>query len=210
MIYKVSDVVSDIRVALDENAKQAAFIRNEEEETLSLNTLVESKVIPALKLVLTEAPIEYLEGGNDFTDRVFWEENGHGFVVLPKDFLRFVCFKMSDWSYPVYEAISGDDKRYAAMFSRFPGVSGNPERPVCALVRRSEGMVLEFASSTDDTQICTAATYIPYPQVDEDGGVDIPEMCYHAVVLRAAGLVAASMGDSISQTLIEISKSMLQ
>ena len=46
-------------------------------------------------------------------------------------------------------------------------------------------------------------------KIDVDGGIDVSERCYRAAVYRAAALALASIGDQLSTTMIELSKSLL-
>ena len=158
-----------------------------------------------------EAPLTMLESGHDFgDDNVFIGEDGKGFIILPNDFMRLISFRMSDWQRTIYEAISESDPQYALQSSRFKGICGNPEKPVVAVVRRSEGKVLEFYSCKSDTATVAQATYLPIPKIDRDGGIDVAEDCYRAAVYRAASLALASVGDQLSTSMLEISKSLLQ
>ena len=141
---------------------------------------------------------------------IYWGEGGKGFIILPDDFMRLISFRMSDWERTVHEAISESDPQYALQSSRFKGICGNPEKPVVAIVRRSEGKVLEFYSCKTDEASVSQATYLPIPKIDRDGGIDVAEDCYRAAVYRAASLALASVGDQLSTTMLEISKSLLQ
>lgn len=69
--------------------------------------------------------------------------------------------------------------------------------------------MLEFYSSRSGRATVAQATYLPYPIVDRDGGIDVAEGCYRAAVYRAASLALASVGDQNWQTMLEISKSLM-
>lgn len=147
--------------------------------------------------------------GREQAKGVFWGDEGNGYIILPEDFMRLICFRMSDWRRSVYEALTESDPRYALQSSKWKGVRGNPEKPVVAIVRRPEGKVLEFYSCGDSTATVAHATYLPYPRIDKDGGIDIAEECYRAAVYRAAALALASLGDQLSATMLEISRSLM-
>lgn len=161
-------------------------------------------------MVETEAPAIMLESGHDFGNNyVFLGEDGKGFIVLPHDFMRLIAFRMSDWKRTAFDAISETDPQYALQSSKWKGICGNPEKPVVAIVRRSEGKVLEFYSCRDNQAGVTQATYLPIPKIDMDGGIDIAEDCYRSCVYRAAALALGSVGDKLSATMLEMSKSLL-
>lgn len=210
MVVQAEDMAKAVRVAIDMNKNDSPLLAEEDNTTLELDDIIYAKLVDAVKLVEMEAPATMLESGHDFGENLFIDEDGKGFIILPDDFMRLVSFRMSDWKRTVYEAINEDDPKYRLQSSKWKGICGNTEKPVCAIVRRSEGKVLEFYSSTDDTATITQATYIPIPKIGMDGGIDIAADCYRAAVYRAAALVLASVGDQLSTTMLEISKSLLQ
>lgn len=210
MIYQVKDMVRDVKVAIDMNSHSESLLKDEDLDTLSLDEIIMAKLCDAVRIVEMEAPPEMLENGHDFGEDYILYEDGSGMIKLPEDFMRLVAFRMSDWRRTVFEAISDRDPQYKLQSSKWKGIKGNPAKPVVAIVRRSEGKVLEFYSSTDPEADIAQATYVPYPQIDHNGGIDIAEECYRASVYRAATLALASVGDQLSNTMLEISKSLLQ
>ena len=200
-----------VRVAIDMNKGDEPLIMEGDTDTLTLDEIIYAKLADAVRLVEMEAPLSMLESGHDFGEcDTYIGEDGKGFIILPNDFMRLISFRMSDWTRTVYEAISESDPQYALQSSRFKGICGNPEKPVVAIVRRSEGKVLEFYSCKTEEASVAQATYLPIPKIDRDGGIDVAEDCYRAAVYRAASLALASVGDQLSTTMLEISKSYLQ
>ena len=210
MIVQAEELAKAVRVAIDMNRSDTPLLIEEESDTLELNDIIYAKLADAVRLVEMEAPVTMLESGHDFGKNIFIGEDGKGFVLLPNDFMRLVSFRMSDWKRTVYDTISESDPEYTLQSSKWKGICGNTEKPVCAIVRRSEGKVLEFYSCADGTATVTQATYIPIPKIDIDGGIDVAADCYRAAVYRTAALVLASVGDQLSSTMLEISKSLLQ
>lgn len=200
-----------VKVAIDMNRGDEPLIMEGDTDTLTLDEIIYAKLADAVRMVEMEAPLTMLESGHDFgDDNVFIGEDGKGFIILPDDFMRLISFRMSDWTRTIYEAITESDPQYALQSSRFKGICGNPEKPVVAVVRRSEGKVLEFYSCRDNAATVAQATYLPIPKIDRDGGIDVAEDCYRAAVYRAASLALASVGDQLSTSMLEISKSLLQ
>lgn len=195
MIYKLAQIAQDVRVALDENKISDQLIRDEDIDTLSLEEIIRSKIVEAVRRVVIEAPIHLLDGGVPFGDAVYWRDQGSGWILLPDDFMRLMIFKMSDWERPVYEPITAADPRYALQFSRYKGIRGNPQKPVVAIVSRAEGHALELFSCKNTSATVEQAVYFPLPKEDEYGGITIPERCYEAVVYEAASLVAQAIGE---------------
>ena len=195
MIFQIDKIMQDVRICLDQNMESDALIESGDIDTLALDEIIKSKILEAIQRVHRDAPNYLLEGGHNFGDAVYWRELESGWVLLPKDFLRLVVFEMDDWEQAVYQAISTDDPEYEKQRSRFKGIRGTAQRPVCAIAIRPEGRVLEFYSCKSEDAQVSRAMYIPYPKIDEDGGVDISERCYNAVIYTAAGLTLLTCGE---------------
>ena len=209
MVYKILHIARDVRIAIDENKTSEQLIADEDIDTLSLEEIVRSKIVEAVRRVVTEAPTHLLDGGEPFGDAIFWRSQCSGWTLLPEDFMRLVIFKMSDWERPVYEPITAADPQYQLQFSRYKGLRGNPQKPVVAIVSRAEGRALELFSCKSQNATVEQAVYIPLPKVDCDGGINIPERCYMSVVYEAASLVLATIGNALSSTMSELSKQLL-
>ena len=196
MIYKIDKIMQDVRICLDQNMTSKALVDSGDIDTLALDDIIKSKIVEAVERVHLSAPNYLLEGGHNFGDAVYWKELESGWVLLPQDFMRLVVFEMDDWEQAVYNAISTDDPDYEKQRSRFKGIRGTPQRPVCAIGIRPEGRVLEFYSFKSDGAQVSRAVYLPYPAIDETGGVDISERCYKAVVYTAAALTLMTCGEA--------------
>ena len=217
----VSSLKSAVRVALDQNNVSTQLFDVKDVDTLTLDELIESKLADAIRDVELDAPLHLLGKGTVFPDSsqvITWESAqgyGPGSVPLPDDFLRLVCFKMSDWDHPVHTPIYESDPLYAVQRSRFGGVRGNPQRPVCAIVNRSTGMVLEFYSCAQDADASIAmASYIPNPAVNSEEGKEsyyvIPDRLRPAVVYYAAYLVALVTEPNKATALLNVCQSMMK
>lgn len=212
--YSVSELKRDIRIALDQNMTSEQLFDTADIDTLSLEDIIESKIEDAARVVLRDAPLYLLDGGENFGESVGWFSQvgyGGGYILLPDDFLRLVSFQMSDWSRAVSNPISEDDPLYARQSSRFPGIRGNTQNPVVAIVSRPTGQVLEFYScSMGEGVTVKRATYIPIPKI-ENGYIHISEKLRSAVVYYTASLVALTIGQAdIATALLNFSKDLVQ
>lgn len=196
MIFQIDRIMEDVRVCLDQNMDSGALIESGDIDTLSLDEIIRSKIVEAVQRVHTAAPYYLLEQGHNFGEELYWGDMESGWVLLPLDFMRLVVFKMDDWERAVYTAISTDDVEYDRQRSRFKGIRGTAQRPVCAIAVHPEGRVLEFYSCKSEDAHVSRAVYIPYPKIDRDGGIDISERCYKAVVYTAAGLTLLNIGET--------------
>lgn len=211
MIYQITEVIRDVRIALDHNNTSAQLLLEDDIDTLTLEEIIRSKIVEAVRRVHTDAPPYLLEEGHNFGDELYWADMNSGWILLPDDFLRLIVFHMTDWERPVYSAISTDSPEYRKQSSRFKGIRGTTQKPVCAIGIRPEGRVLEFYSCKSHDAQVAQGVYIPEPKIDINGGVDISPRCYRAVVYMAAALVTTTTGDGErASAFIELSKSSLQ
>jgi len=208
MEYTVSELITEVKVALDQNTSSTALSGLGDVDTLTLDEIIRSKLTDAARIVLESSPLEMLGQGRAFGDSVGWDMHrgyGSGHILLPDDFLRLLVFQMSDWSMAVTQPITDSDPRYAMQKSRFPGVRGCPQKPVVAIVKQPIGTVLEFYSCTQGEGVyIKMARYIPVPtieRVEVPGSaaqvevIDLPPLLHRAVVYEAGRLVAVSIGD---------------
>jgi len=209
-VYLLDEIAKDVRIAIDQNMQSETLVDFGDVDTLSLNDIIKSKIVDAVKRIHSTAPSYLLDGGHNFGDAIYWKELESGWCLLPEDFMRLVVFQMDDWERAVYHAISEDDEEYQKQSSRFKGVRGTPQKPVCAIAIRPEGRVLEFYSCKNTDAMVSRAVYLPYPKIDEDNGIEICERCYQAVVYTIASLVLITYGSADqSKALLELAKSTL-
>lgn len=194
-VYRIEKIMEDVRISIDQNMSSEALVEVSDVDTLSVDSIIRSKICESVKRVHSAAPSHLLDGGHNFGDAVYWMEHESGWVLLPEDFMRFVVFEMDDWSRPVFEALSANDSEYEKQHSRFKGIRGTAEHPVCFICVRPEGRVLEFYSCKSEEAQVSRAVYLPYPKIDEDGAVEICQRCYDAVVYTTAALVLNTFGD---------------
>lgn len=224
MIYQIDRIVSDVRVCRDENRTSGALITSGDIETLTLNEVIRSKIVEAVERVHSTAPSHMLQLGHNFEDDydgdgtpddygIHWSNMESGWLLLPPDFMRLIVFEMSDWERPVYTPITPDDPLYARQRSRFKGIRGTSQDPVCAVVMRPEGKTLEFYSCKSQSATVSKGVYVPYPViviVDGVESIEISEPCYTAVVYEAAGLSSVAQNEmERAATLFEMAKQYL-
>ena len=214
MQYNVPDIVKDVRVVLDRNMSSSALAALGDIDTLSLDEIVKSKIIDSVRTVEMEAPLVRLGPGIPFGESIAWDTQegiGSGYVLLPPDFLRLIAFQMTDWKRAVYEAITPADPKYQLQHSQFPGIKGNPEKPVVALVNKPTGMALEFFSCMGGQGTAIAiASYMPEPRIIEEK-IHIPHLLKEAAVYHAAYLTAVTMEETEqAERLLAIRNSLMQ
>ena len=56
MVYKIEVVERDVRIAIDENKTSEQLISDEDIDTLSLNDIIRSKIVEAVRRVESSIP----------------------------------------------------------------------------------------------------------------------------------------------------------
>ena len=209
MVYSVEKIQRDVRIAMDDYPQSPSLIALEDVDAISIDKIIKSKIEDAAKAVEIAAPLYMLDSGHNFAEDVFWNSNFSGWTVLPDNFMRLIVFRMSDWERPVYAAISEGEPEYAMQHSRFKGIRGNPQKPVCAITIRAEGKVLEFYSCNSDEATVEQAVYLPVPKLI-NGGIEICEQCYRPFIYQCAGMTAQVLGENDSSAaLLNTAQSMI-
>ena len=210
-------LVKSVRVIMDRNMSSTALSDLGDVDTLSVDDIITDAIPRAARIVEQAASFHLIGQGSPFTGTIYWPKAvgvGSGHISLPDDFLRLVCFQMSDWVRPAYEVITMDDERYGMQQSEFAGIRGNPHNPVVAIVPWSTGLQLEFYSCTaGDKVYVRRARYLKMPTITGTGDaatINISEKLKDAIAYYAAGLAAATLNETdISKNLIEHSKSLM-
>lgn len=209
-VYRIENIAKDVRIALDRNGSSEALSEIGDVDTLTIDEIVMSKIIEGVKHVHSTAPAYLLDGGHSFADSIYWKENECGWILLPEDFMRFVSFKMNDWSRTVFNCLSTDDIEYEKQSSRFKGLRGTAQNPKCFISVRPEGRILEFYSCKSNDAKISIANYLPYPKIDSSKSVEICKRCYDAVIYTIAALVLMTFGDAEKSNVFnELAKSSL-
>lgn len=207
--YELTDLVKRVKNVIDQNMESAGMEAFGDVDTLSLEQVIEENILPAAQLIEMSASGEMLGEGEDIptdgmsTDPMFSSDIYKcKSVVLPKDFMRFMVFMMSDWRKVVTEPIDDTHPMYAMQRSSVMSVRGNPQKPVVAIVHGSGGLVLE-AYTTAVSSTVSVAKYIAKPSVNY-GKVKLCPLLVDAIVYAAAYLVANSY-NAINQAQVFLS-----
>lgn len=215
--YSVSSIVEKVRIALDENQVNTSLVATDN-DTLSLNAIIEQKIAHAARQITERAPSHLLDGGKAFATSLTWPSgtigSGYAHASLPDDFMRLVAFQMSDWARPVLNPINDADPLYFLQKSKFSGIKGSTEKPVCAITTYSTGKVMEFYSSTGGSEVTVkTARYLAYPAVATVETVQVYDLCpklFDAIIYQTAGLVAMTYKDAVSSTLFQIAETLMK
>lgn len=193
--YAVSDLVKDVKVLLDRNQESAGLLAPSDSDTLSQAELIESKIVDAARIILSEAPEDMVEG-TACTNEVTWtDSNGYyvGKMVLPTDMLRILSVKAEGWNRPA-EIISESDDAYKYQNCKY-GVRGNPERPIGAIVHTANGKSIELYTSTKK-DATLAFIYVQIPSITTEQKISLPSVMKDSILYMAGYLTCVSLGDT--------------
>lgn len=222
-IIKINDLISDVRIALDENDVQNTLLAGAE-YTLQLDDIIRSKIVDALDVILQNAPLELLGGGRSLTDgeknAITWSSFAGGVAQdgemawcrfsRPADYMRLVIAKCRDWVAGVRQTIGEDSDAYAMQKSEFAGVRGNPARPIVADVEGAEGRVIEMYSSRS-RDVLFKYVKTASSMIESESRISLPdERLYRILVYQVAGLTLITLReDNHAQTMFALAQGML-
>lgn len=209
-VYQLQQIEKDVRCLMDENEVSTQLLVFGDTDTLEFNNAIRSRVCEAVKYVHSLAPYFMIDDGPSFCDNISWEDR-HGFTMLPDDFMRLVVFEMSDWERCVTTLHDMNSSLYAMQRSKYRGLRGSPQKPLCFKSIKDGGRVMEFYSCKDHSATVNRAVYLPYPSIDKNDGVEICPKCYDAFLYYLCGLVFLTYGDSArADIFMTMSKKMLE
>ena len=194
-VYAVSDLVKEVKVLLDRNQESAGLLAPSDSDTLSQAELIESKIVDAARIILSDAPEDMVEGTSCKNSVTWTDNNGYyvGNMVLPTDMLRILSVKADGWKRPA-EIISESDDAYKYQNCKY-GVRGNPERPIAAIVNTANGKSIElYTSKKNDATL--AFIYVQVPSITTEQKISLPSVLKDAILYMAGYLTCISLGDT--------------
>ena len=194
--YAVSDLVKEVKVLLDRNQESAGLLSPSDSDTLSQAELIESKIVDAARIILSDAPDDMVEG-TSCKNSVTWTDSKNGYyvgnMVLPTDILRILSVKADGWNRPA-EIISESDDAYKYQNCKY-GVRGNPERPIAAIVHTANGKSIElYTSKKNDATL--AFIYVQVPSITNEQKISLPSVLKDSILYMAGYLTCISLGDT--------------
>lgn len=212
----LSDVIREVKIILDENITEVSVLTDDPDQ-LQMEGHIRARIIDAVRAIHEAADSSLLDDGLpiplevDGQPTIQVNPDGTGYVALPDDFMRLVIFKMTKWKRPVVFAISDTDPRYFLQKSRFVGIRGGIDKPVCAITTGEASKVLEFYSlpAGEADHSVEKHRYLPLPTIEENDTIKMCRKLVRPIYYQCAALVALSLKDQSSANLFEIAKSYL-
>ena len=217
---KVSEIVRQVRSAIDELMKNdSEFLRVSNDE-LNLEQVIVDKIGYGLQYVVENASLDRLDG--DSFETLTTEELA-GFAIdatslvgrlkLPKDLLRIIEARLSSWPYfPIPES----DRTQVALMQHDEYARGSWDRPVNILTYSDGDRYLEMycAKEASDT---LNFVFIRKPDVEDysvSGGTDpevsVPTQLESALIYQVAGLSMVAFRDDVASSLFAIAQRFLE
>lgn len=197
--YAIDALAREVRVVLDRNGVSIQLLPVNDNDTLTQDEIIKSKIADAARIVESSAPLHLTGAGASLNGRAIkfypiGSETYKADITLPTDMMRLQAVNMSGWSRPA-TIIMEQDALYPMQSCKWGGVRGNAERPIAAIVTRQDGLHLELYSLNKLSTDLSACSYIPYPKI-EDNKINLCENLKSAIVYMAAYLTCVSLGDN--------------
>lgn len=192
--YAVSDIVKEVKVVTDRNQGSAELVPDDT-DTLSQGEIIRSVIVDAAKFIETNAPSSMLNDIAHVSGTPTWTFKDGAYVgrlKLPVDLMRIGTVRVSDWERSTVVADENDDI-YNMQGNKW--MRGNVQRPYAALVHQDGNLALELYTSQDKTAK-VEFSYVPTPNIDSDGNIEMCSKLKDAIVYMAAYLTCVSLGDT--------------
>ena len=194
--YAVSDLVKEVKVLLDRNQESSGLLTPDDTDTLSQAELIKSKIVDAASIILSDAPVDMVDGIKLDNISVSWASKSNayvGTVYLPADMIRLLSVRASDWNRNA-EIITENDEAYKYQGCKY-GVRGNPDRPIAAIIHTKGGRYLELYTSKSNS-VTVDFTYASQPEISGAGDINLQSNLKDAILYMAGYLTCVSMGDT--------------
>ena len=70
--YAVSDLVKEVKMLLDRNQESSGLLTPDDTDTLSQAELIKSKIVDAASIILSDAPVDMVDGIKRDNTSVSW------------------------------------------------------------------------------------------------------------------------------------------
>lgn len=193
MIVSREKLVADVRAMMGENRCYESLLRIDDSDTLTLNQRIAALAQVEADRLTASAPGELLDSPLWFADEdtpLWGSEEGRGRVRLPDDFLRLAAFRLARWPQAVWQPAAGDSARLRMLRAGVaPGILADDRWPCVALTRETDGLFLEFFSSSPADTPIAEALYWPRATLDREGGFHFSSSLYPTLVESVAGRI---------------------
>ena len=220
--YLLSDILADVRAAIDNNMESDDLTSFSEPNQLSLDDICQRAILDAARLVYQTAPLKYIDEAvslTDYTSDVNYSTGGVNkaglariYIKAPDDFFRLVYAKLASWDYGVTTAITPDHHLYPQQFSKY-AVGGTPNKPMLAITPHGDGLYFE-AFSAEGNDGFEYLNYLPIPALttndDGNSGLEMPVKLYNPIIYYTGGLTMQTLGDqNVANALMQTAQAML-
>lgn len=182
MIYRLEQIVADVRALLNLNVSRNGPLGCGDIETLTLDRRIATLLPGAVARVELESPAASLGGSPSFAGEAL-QRLGDTMVYsvdLPADYLRLVSFRLSSWQTEVSDPVTTASLHWQLLSSPEGAVLSGDRFPVAAL-RHSPGgqQLLAVGAAVDSIAV---ATYRRQPRLTDEQTIEIAEALYPTVL----------------------------
>ena len=206
MVKTVSQIVEDVRLAIDEiGLNDGEFLSDSEDA--QLDDLIKGRLCEAVDWVHSSAALE-LMSGDIFTHATV----SSGAPVTATDMIRFVQGKGYGWKNAVRELTEEGTAEYDIAVDKYVGAS--VDRPAVVLEYVSGGKQLSLlpVDATHDGSVVyvkRAATESQQTGQDTVEVIKVDANMYAAIVNYLGGLVLMELNDNRGENMVQLAKGMV-
>jgi hypothetical protein len=113
-------------------------------------------------------------------------------IQPPADFLRPVSLELQGWVSPVFLFPPASGSSFLAQYSSATGIGAGPNSPVAFVSPNSKKFIIAHAVKEAGSY---TLTYMPVPEIGEDGSLDTPDRYREALAYTASALYLQSVNE---------------
>ena len=121
-------------------------------------------------------------------------------ISVPSDFLKPVSLILKGWVLPVFEFFPAKGTAFRAQYNERKGIANGPHSPIAFISGDSNKTIIAHAVNTSMEPLSYELTYLPIPNINEDGSISMMAQYDKVVEYTAASLYLQSINEMEAST----------
>lgn len=173
MIFNEQELISRVRILLNEDAYDSGTEETDDTGRLTLDLLIKTVLDAEVRRLMDVTIFTGYDDVPELTGTIRAAGPGSGRLELPEDFRTLVELRVSGWQRPVQRALAPEDKGYERRTSPSAIVRGTDTDPMAYLIREPKKRYLEVHPfRAGDTLLC--GRYCSAIVCPSEGNIFIP------------------------------------
>lgn len=187
----ITDIIKDVRIVINEAVVEGDSFSAETDK--AIENFIRAALTHLASMPSYQGPTEDLKS----TDSIKVSNRPDGMyyatIQLPGNCIRPVSLEMKGWARPVFSFPVAMGSTFLSQYASVQGLGAGPNSPVAFLDLNGKNIIAHAFTGSSVTEY--TLSYIPVPQVDADGTLDVPERYKDALIYTASALYLQSVNE---------------